>query len=1386
MRLTMKSIFNRVRARRIAASLALLFFIGPALWAGGRKDQIESVTAEGGEIWQNDFDVSMRKKGLYNIIVFGRDRADNETVSGPFNLKIDPNAGLPVARVVYPENNSIIRQNINILGVASGRFGVDNVMIRLDSDDWTDASGTEYWNKLLDFSGIPDGKHTLYVKALDSKDTSGPEIAVNFILDTSAPVIELTSHSIGDIVSGQITVKGTAGDPNGIKSLEYSEDGEKFKSLGSRKRGTGPVEFSIPVKTKNYPDGPLVYYIRAVDTTGAANAKPFLFFVSNNGPELEIYTPAAGEDVFGTFFLSGRAYAKIGIEKLYYEYGKIKEDIEIRAGDPFWGVSIQAAGASGSVKVTAQDKAGNITSVTRKLEDRRKVKGPVLVIDYPGDDLLRALPADTAIYGHIENAVGKSVQVDGIGELEAMPAFRIDPQQLPAVLKKTQTLKITPIADDNAKGAAVSLRFVKQETSMLGVSQVTVSSPEKYSWLSGSFTLQGRAQGGRLEYRLSPDDSWKPVSVDPGGSFEASVSISGQSQGPLHLELRTGADSLPIYHPLNVSASRPEIQFISPPADDNMVHGNKTVMGSVDHSVPISNIAYTLDGAEFEDIPFSSRSGKAWFGYFCNFTSLASTAGKLSFRVTDASGAYFDKAPDYVINPNPPLPTIIVNTPVDGEVFTGAFDISGVAFDDVGIEGVYWRILGPKPESISPGPAGREAMDAAEAFMENPDIPFRQLPTDQNFSIPVDFSMITDGEYNVEIYASDPYGVHSETVSRVIKISTLPPETRIMAPVITRYNQKAILMQGFSSDANGIDTVFISMDNGNIWQDVDLEDSGDWSISLNTVIYTDGIYSALIRTVDKYGISTFSNAMVNIDNTAPDLYLSSPANGQRIGTNLSLAGRVSDNIALKSLTFQIISAENPEYQRTFEIPPQLVIFENMSLDGFPQGEYIIRVVAKDLADNESIVSRKIVFDSDDKDAQVALFNPLPGQMHTGPINVVGTVTASVMPAQVQLMMNDRSLGLVDVDRYGIFRYEIDESMLPEEAAYKISAFYNSESGQQISSLSHTVYYSPYGPSLAIDSHKDGDVISRRPWLSGRAWITVPVPVEGERPSRQQRAEGNVKQILVSYDNGRSFRPATGGNEWKFRMETGILPSGPQPVVVRALFENGTEAVRRLLLTVDTTPPLVDTISPPENSVHRDNIRVFGTAGDNYELADVDLSLRPGDKFWYSVPGPLQGMYFDVKGLGATYFDVGIGLSLFNDNVRFQGQYGKAPPDGRPDGGRYTGDVFGIKLLANIFYLPFDYLFGPDWAFYSMNFAVGANFSWFAMDENRSALYMGAVVAQWDIANVDLSFFKPNWKYFRNYALYLQPEIWFASTDVEDATASKTILRMTVGLRINWF
>jgi hypothetical protein len=145
-------------------------------------------------------------------------------------------------------------------------------------------------------------------------------------------------------------------------------------------------------------------------------------------------------------------------------------------------------------------------------------------------------------------------------------------------------------------------------------------------------------------------------------------------------------------------------------------------------------------------------------------------------------------------------------------------------------------------------------------------------------------------------------------------------------------------------------------------------------------------------------------------------------------------------------------------------------------------------------------------------------------------------------------------------------------------------------------------------------------------------------------------------------------------------------------------------------------------------------------------------------------------------MGATYWDLGLGLTFFDDNVKLQAQVGMSPP------GRFYGLVLGAKLLANIATLPFGYLFGPSWDFFSMSLAVGANFSYFTMSQDSVAftdagLVLGGMVAQLEFAHFKI----PNWRMASTYGLYAEYQLWFISSDVEAGTASRLAFGLRMGL-----
>ena len=164
------------------------------------------------------------------------------------------------------------------------------------------------------------------------------------------------------------------------------------------------------------------------------------------------------------------------------------------------------------------------------------------------------------------------------------------------------------------------------------------------------------------------------------------------------------------------------------------------------------------------------------------------------------------------------------------------------------------------------------------------------------------------------------------------------------------------------------------------------------------------------------------------------------------------------------------------------------------------------------------------------------------------------------------------------------------------------------------------------------------------------------------------------------------------------------------------------------------------------------------------------------------------MYLDAQGWGATLYSVGMGLTFFDDNVKLQLQWGQFTQAQREIFSqtqlRYGGDVFGIKLLANIAYIPFRSFLGPDWDWLSMGFALGANFSLFTETASGKPQMLSAVLAQIEFPRV--TFRKA--KCFRTLSLYSEFQLWFIPSDVTGGTVDvqNMVFQFSEGLRVNIF
>ena len=237
-------------------------------------------------------------------------------------------------------------------------------------------------------------------------------------------------------------------------------------------------------------------------------------------------------------------------------------------------------------------------------------------------------------------------------------------------------------------------------------------------------------------------------------------------------------------------------------------------------------------------------------------------------------------------------------------------------------------------------------------------------------------------------------------------------------------------------------------------------------------------------------------------------------------------------------------------------------------------------------------------------------------------------------------------------------------------------------------------------------------------------------------------------------------------------------------------ENKEVAICRTIVKIDKTVPNITLISPGAGGRYNESIVFTGLISDNIGVQDANAALRKGDKAMYGVPKFIQGLHFETGFWGATLWNAGVGLSFFDDNVKLQLHYGQLTQDQfdtfykaqHISQRRYGGHVGSLKLLANVFELPFGYYFGPDWHWLYLNVAVGAQFSLFSETQSGKPQVLSAGLVQLEFPRVKL--YKR--KHFSSFSFFTEGQLWFIPSDVGGSSIKSLVPHISGGARVNVF
>ncbi len=745
----------------------------------------------------------------------------------------------------------------------------------------------------------------------------------------------------------------------------------------------------------------------------------------------------------------------------------------------------------------------------------------------------------------------------------------------------------------------------------------------------------------------------------------------------------------------------------------------------------------------------------------------------MSFRFTDDAGNFTTlEAWKFSIDNESDLPVSEIHVPEDMQVITRDFTISGVIYDDDGDTTIFYKIDDEEYHQIA------------------------QMGT--SFAIDVPLSSMTDNEHTVTVYAVDINGVKGYETSRTFRISLEEPKGAVELPTIDTSVREMVTISGWASDKNGISKVEISLDNGCSYNDA--VGAEEWSYTVDSRAIPGGTQVVFLRVTDGYGIQGLYSSLINIDNDAPNLNLELPLDDTTTTGQLFFSGYTYDNVEVTELYLSIRNLEQTTDVVTIPITIDRIIGQTIDMRDFENGFYNVELTGKDKAGNITNVSRNIHLDKDRPPATVDILYPLNGEHKQGVFTIYGQSSSEAKIKTLKLYVDEKLTSETEITECGFFKFDMGPENITEGVhVYRVDALL--DNGMQVPSRDQTITYKAIGPWVTIDNFTYGDFAVERPYLRGQAGYSIAEDElllsktkEATPEFKAMVAAKKVAKVEISFDNGKTFTLLSNSEKWMYRIENQDMPEGYHFFLIRATMMNGETAITRTIIQIDNTHPSVKLIAPSIGGRYNQSLLVSGLSNDDVRLEDVTVTLRKGDKASYEVPSFIQGLYLDFHFWGATLFDLGVGLTAFDDAVKLQaswGQFTQAQRNAASDifgveqtDLRYGGEnVFSFKLLANIYSLPFSYLFGHDWDWLYAQVALGAQFSLFDQTGSGKPQILSAALAQIEFPKIKLQ----NVKAFSTFSFYTEGSMWFIPTDVSSKVEIQNIVyQIAIGARINIF
>lgn len=753
------------------------------------------------------------------------------------------------------------------------------------SAGWTKATGTSSWT--IPFTGLVEGQHRVWIRAIDTPlNVSDPQ-SLNFGVDISAPSITATNPAAN--IRNLISITGTASDTNALEAVAVTvtqrKDSGAVVAINTNGPSSGdgwtnwtlsnlprnPSSIGNPIALESASDGLYEYVITVTDVAGKTSQQTRTVRFDRTAPTLTLTTDLTGWKPNPSLLVSGTS-VETGSGLATIEYSLNGTDWFVLSSSLAWTGTVPVVQGTNNLSLRATDLAGNIT-----------VSGP------------------------------HSVMVD-----TANPEISVTSPSALVRVNGTLALPVTLNARD-IDGSGIDQVLLKVNSTDFSSGTVTAS------------LASGDGQDGNWTASIPA----AMLDLTNGVTYQVHARARDASG-------RTTTASFPVF----VDKTAPTVA-ISSPANNSKINKTIAINGTAGDNQVLSQVTVEFqrpDNSWVNQTTFTGNDGFNWSLTGINTATLGVFKNPLPVRVTatDEAGNTNSVTWNYEIDQDSDRPVIrLSNVRTDGTTtLINTTTVSGVLLDDDGTVGLAdfaasengtdWFVATANPLITNPGNPLFYDVDT-RSFQFAPSLGDGQKyiyfrVTDQagtTFTTPVVYDAGQLLTYPKIQFSTD---VGTATGQRVgYKIDTNPPDihgdihfdstspwnftgaseptddTRLLNNTVFGGTNNRFALRIRARDTVGIESIAVSID-GTPYSTVKQSgDIGDWEVfttsavtPINVESLSTGGVTVTITVTDNSGQTSNSTRQILIDNSVPEVDITSHAMYEQVTGDLVLRGTATD------------------------------------------------------------------------------------------------------------------------------------------------------------------------------------------------------------------------------------------------------------------------------------------------------------------------------------------------------------------------------------------------------------------------------------------------------------------------------------------------------------